>query len=74
MNIFSRKLYDLQLLQDLDEDVVITLTAKNPRAPRNVVRFDHTNGEYVAVKLGETMIDHLVRENGRCFPPNYGIF
>ncbi len=49
--------------QDLDEDVVITLTAKNPQAPRNIVRFDHTVGEYTSIKLNETMIDHLEIES-----------
>ncbi len=38
---------------------MITLTAKNPQAAKNVVRFDHTSGEYASVKLNETMIDHL---------------
>ncbi len=47
----------------MDEDVVITLTAKNPQAPRNTVRFDYTTGEYVSVKLNETMIDHLEIES-----------
>ena len=49
--------------QDLDEDVVITLTAKNPQAPQNIIRFDHTIGEYVTVKLAESMIDHLEIES-----------
>ena len=43
--------------------MVITLTAKNPQAPQNVVRFDHTVGEYVHVKLVESMIDHLEIES-----------
>ena len=43
----------------MDEDVVIALTTKNPQAPQNVVRFDHTTGEYISVKLNEVMIDHL---------------
>ena len=51
------------VLQDLDEDVVITLTAKNPQAPQNIIRFDHTIGEYVTVKLAESMIDHLEIES-----------
>lgn len=49
--------------QDMDEDVVITLTARNPQAPQNAVRFDHTFGEFVGVKLIETMIDHLEIES-----------
>jgi hypothetical protein len=47
----------------LDEDVVITLTAKNPQAPQNIVRFDHTTGEFVTIKLAEAMIDHLEIES-----------
>ena len=57
MNIFQK------YLQDLDEDVVITLTAKNSQAPQNIIRFDHTVGEFVTVKLAETMIDHLEIES-----------
>jgi hypothetical protein len=45
--------------QDLDEDVVITLTAKNPQALIGLMRFDYTVGEYVSVKFIESMIDHL---------------
>ncbi|TRY67482.1 hypothetical protein TCAL_05969 [Tigriopus californicus] len=52
--------------EDADEDVVITLTAKNPQAPKNVVRFDYTSGEYINIKLSETMIDHLEIES-TCF-------
>ena len=51
-------------LQEFDEDVVITLQAKNPQAPQNIVRFDYTVGEYIPIKLGETMIDHLEIEVG----------
>ena len=47
----------------MDEDVVITLTARNPQAPQNIVRFDYTNGEYVNIKMTETMIDHLEIES-----------
>ena len=43
--------------QDLDEDVVITLVAKNPQAPKNKVRFDHTSGEFASVKVTESMFD-----------------
>ena len=49
--------------QDLDEDVVITLTAKNSQAPQNIIRFDHTTGEFATVKLAESMIDHLEIES-----------
>ena len=51
-------------LQEFDEDVVITLQAKNPQAPQNIVRFDYTVGEFIPIKLGETMIDHLEIEVG----------
>ena len=47
----------------MDEDVVISLTAKNPQAPQNIVRFDYTSGEYLSVKLNEVMIDHLEIES-----------
>ena len=49
--------------KDLDEDVVITLVAKNPQAPHNKIRFDHTTGTYITQKLVETMIDHLEIES-----------
>jgi len=32
------------IFQELDEDVVITLTAKDPQAPKNKIRFDHNSG------------------------------
>ena len=54
-------------LQEFDEDVVITLQAKNPQAPQNIVRFDYTVGEFIPIKLGETMIDHLEIEVGGAF-------
>ena len=43
--------------------MIVTLVAKNPQAPQNIVRFDHTTGEYVNVKLSESMIDHLEIES-----------
>ena len=49
--------------QDLDEDVVITLVAKNPQAPHNKIRYDHITGTYITQKLAETMIDHLEIES-----------
>ena len=49
--------------KDLDEDVVITLVAKNPQAPHNKIRFDHTTGTYISQKLVESMIDHLEIES-----------
>ena len=51
------------LKKDLDEDVVITLVAKNPQAPHNKIRYDHTTGTYITQKLAETMIDHLEIES-----------
>ena len=50
-------------IKDLDEDVVITLVAKNPQAPHNKIRFDHTTGTFITQKLVETMIDHLEIES-----------
>ena len=38
---------------------MITLVAKNPQAPKNKIRYDHTTGSYVEIKLVERMIDHL---------------
>ena len=49
--------------KDLDEDVVITLDARNPQAPHNKIRFDYTTGTYITQKLVETMIDHLEIES-----------
>ena len=46
-------------IKEQDEDVVITLAAKNPQAPRNKIRYDHNVGGYVEIKLVERMIDHL---------------
>ena len=43
--------------------MVITLTAKNSQAPQNIIRFDHTTGEFATVKLAESMIDHLEIES-----------
>ena len=53
----------------MDEDVVITLVAKNPQAPKNKVRFDYTKGHFVEIKLVESMIDHLNIES-RCIHKN----
>ena len=49
--------------QDLDEDVVITLVARNPQAPQNKIRFDHTTGSFITQRLTESMIDHLEIES-----------
>ena len=62
-------------LQEFDEDVVITLQARNPQAPQNIVRFDHTCGEYISIKLGETMIDHLeIEVGGACYNTRVKVF
>ena len=53
----------MNALQDLDEDVVITLVAKNPQAPKTKIRFDHTAGEFISIKVVESMIDHLEIES-----------
>ena len=55
MSYFNKK--------DLDEDVVITLVAKDPQAPHNKIRYDHTTGTYITQKLVESMIDHLEIES-----------
>ena len=36
---------------DNDEDVVIHLTSKDPQRQKNVVRFCHSMGEYMDVRL-----------------------
>ena len=46
-------------MKEQDEDVVITLVAKNPQAPKNKIRFDHNKGDFIELKLVERMIDHL---------------
>ena len=43
----------------LDEDVIISLSAKDPHAPENKIFFDGNTREFVSIKLVETMIDHL---------------
>ena len=43
----------------LDEDVIITLTAKDPQAPKNLIRYNGIKREFVTIKLAEKMIDHL---------------
>lgn len=45
--------------QEGDEEVVLKLSSRNPQVPVNVVRFDHSTGEYVQITLGESMIDHF---------------
>ena len=60
---YSPAKYEVFFKQELDEDVIITLVAKNPKAPQNKIRFDHTKGEYVEIKLVERMIDHLEIES-----------
>ncbi|CAB4063118.1 DNAI1 [Lepeophtheirus salmonis] len=49
----------LAVKEDLDEEVVISLNAKDPLAPTDLVRFDYTIGAFIQIKLVEKMIDHL---------------
>ena len=49
----------VKTIKEQDEDVVITLVAKNPQAAKNKVRFQQNTGKYVEIKLIERMIDHL---------------
>ena len=43
----------------VEEDVIISLTSKNPQASKNLIRFDGIAREFVSIKLVESMIDHL---------------
>ena len=45
--------------KEVDEDVIITLTARNPQAPKNLIKFHGIKKEFVTIKLVESMIDHL---------------
>ena len=48
---------------DEDDDVVISLTSKDPNISTTQVRWDHTMSEFVGVHLTETLIDHLEIES-----------
>ena len=50
-------------VKHFEEDVIITLTAKNPQASKNLIRFHGIRKEFVTIKLVESMIDHLVIES-----------
>ena len=50
-------------VKQFEEDVIITLTAKNPQASKNLIRFHGIRKEFVTIKLVESMIDHLVIES-----------
>ena len=43
----------------LDEDVIITLRARNPQTARDRVRFSHLEQCFVELRQKESMIDHL---------------
>ena len=45
--------------KDNDEDVIITLRARNPQTPKDRVRFSHVECCFVELRHKETMIDHL---------------
>ena len=51
------------LFKENNEEVVITLTAKNPQAPQNKIRYNITKNKFEKVRLVETMIDHLEIES-----------
>ena len=38
---------------------MITLTAKDPQAPKNKIVYDHATQEFDTITLTDTMIDHL---------------
>jgi dynein intermediate chain 1 len=52
-------LYLKEKQKEQDEDIIITLIAKNPQVPKNLVRFDGNKKEFVSIHLVECMIDHL---------------
>ena len=39
--------------------MIITLTGKDPQAPKNLIRYNGIKREFVTIKLAEKMIDHL---------------
>ena len=41
------------------EEVIISLTATNPQAIKNKIRFDHRTGEFVDIKVKGKIIKHL---------------
>ena len=45
--------------KEIDEDVIITLSAKDPQAPKDLIRYNGITREFVTIKLVECMIDHL---------------
>ena len=45
--------------EDEDDDIVISLTSKDPNISTSLVRWDHMMGEFMGVHLSETLIDHL---------------
>ena len=45
--------------EDEDDEMVISLTSKDPNTSSSQVRWDHTAGEFLGIQLCESLIDHL---------------
>ena len=45
--------------EDEDDEMVISLTSRDPNTSSSQVRWDHTAGEFLGVQLCESLIDHL---------------
>ncbi len=45
--------------EDEDDEMVISLTSRDPNISSSQVRWDHTGGEFLGVQLCESLIDHL---------------
>ena len=56
---YTTSYYIQDKTKEFEEDVIITLTAKNPQALKDVIRFNGITKKFVTIKLVESMIDHL---------------
>ena len=45
--------------EDEDDEMVISLTSRDPNTSGSQVRWDHTAGEFLGVQLSESLIEHL---------------
>ena len=45
--------------EDEDDELVISLTSRDPNTSGSQVRWDHTAGEFLGVQLCESLIEHL---------------
>lgn len=44
---------------DEEEDILISLTSRDPNVPKASVKFGFSQGVFIQMKFEETMIDHL---------------